>query len=328
MTQQELSQLAGKYLSGNATTAEKEALDRWYYTFNPQQLEVTIPAATDKEEQLLAQRMKARLLEAMAAANQQSSPHRLPHLVSRISWRPYLSAAAVLLLAVLTWAVLRYNNKAVVQTALSKQQALRLPDGTEVWLNADSRLEYDPAFKGAERKVILTGEAYFNVAQEAARPFMVVAGGVTTRVLGTAFNIRAYPGQPVSVTVTQGKVQVQDAQQHNTILAANEQVRYQVPQAAPETKTVKAVLYQSWINGQLDFDDQSFEEIAATLHRRYNVNISFSNAQLKRCRFTANFEKEASLSRVLTLLGKINGTGYNANADSTALVITGNGCEL
>lgn len=325
MTEQELAALARKFLEGQATEAEKERLDQWYYTFDPYQLELTIPPTAVNSEQELALRMKARLLEAMSAVHQ---PQKIPRrvMISPIALR--WSAAAVLLVALLTWTVLRYNGgKDVVQTALQQQRMLRLPDGTKVWLNADSRLEYDPAFTGTERRVTLTGEAYFDVAQQASRPFIITSGNITTRVLGTAFNIRAYPGQPVSVTVVQGKVQVQDPQLHSTILEANQQVKYTGPKAKPEIRVVKAALYQSWTSGQLDFDDQSFEEIAATLHRRYNVTIDFSNKQLKYCHFTGSFEKEASLARVLDLLGRINGTTYSANADSTQITIAGSGCE-
>ena len=266
----------------------------------------------------MERRMKARI----DAQNAHES--RRKRLFMQI--KPYRMAAAVFL--VLTAALLSvFFSGRQVYNAQQQPRFVVLNDGSRVWLNSATKLVYtDFPFMG-ERRLSLTGEAYFDVASDPEKPFIIQSGSMVTQVLGTAFNIKAYPDEPFSVTVTKGKIKLEDKKTKIvTFLTPNKQVKY-ANQHAPVMVAVKADMAYSWTKGQLEFYDQSFEEIARTINRKYNVNIVFANKSLEQCMITATFEKESPVSRVIDLLCKINNATYTFSADSSTITLEGKGCQ-
>ncbi|MBN9296059.1 MAG: FecR domain-containing protein [Filimonas sp.] len=321
MTQEELSRLMKNYFDEKATEAEKKQLDDWYNSFNEKDLTIRVYTDEPYTEEMLEEKMKQRL---------QQSIRNNKNNGSRFFW--LYTAAAVILLAVASiflYQSLSPKEDHVLATRKTERRLVQLPDGTKVWLNADSKLSYTSTFNVQDRQVTLTGEAFFDVAHDSSRPFIIHSGSLTTRVLGTAFNVHAYPGEASSVTVIRGRVEVKDQQQHVTILTPNKQVKYVSDNNMQPgvLKEVKAEQYLSWTKGQLDFTEESYGEIAATLERQFNIAIAFKSAAAQRCTFTASFEKDASLWRVLSLLSQVNQTTFSVNADSTRITIDGNGCQ-
>lgn len=147
---------------------------------------------------------------------------------------------------------------------------LTLSDGTVVTLAAGSRLHFPTRFSGGERRVALTGEAYFKVARDAAHPFIVEARGLTTRVLGTEFNVRAWAGAAVSVTLVEGSVAAAYAS-HTATLSPGEEAQCDgegllVAQADVESRT-------AWVSGEFYFDDKPVASIATEIGRWYGLNV-------------------------------------------------------
>src|SRR5690606_14155114 len=179
-----------------------------------------------------------------------------------------------------------------------------LPDSSNVVLQKGSSLIYPETFKGDKREVTLTGEAYFDIYQQKDNPFVIHSGKVITTVLGTAFNIKAYPDQPsVTVTVTRGKVKIEEERSRKLlgILLPDQQIVYNNDEVA-ETRAVKAAETVAWVKQGLDFISVPFEEIARQVSDRYQVKISFANPALKSCRIRATFEGTESLEKVLMIL--------------------------
>lgn len=273
------------------TPAEKAILDRWYHSFEGQ--DIDIPGKRN-EERTLAKNIK-KILQ--------------PPVIKKA--RFYYAAAAVIMLVAAGYLLFQPAKEHAV-AAVAQHQQLTLPDGTKVWLNAESSLEYAKKMDGNTRLVTLTGEAFFDVAHDGTRPFIITAGDVKVTVLGTAFDVKAYQGKPVMVTVTRGKVRVEDSRRHVTLITPNQQAV--ASQDGLDKKEVKATLFDSWKDGGLDFTDESFEDIAMTLHRQFNINIDFKEEALKHLRFTAGFDKGTGAEKMLDILGWINGTSrVNSN---------------
>lgn len=228
----------------------------------------------------------------------------------------------------------RRNNKdislisAAVEKVKPQHQTISLPDGTKVILNKDSKLDYPPAFHQASRDVYLSGEAYFDVKRDPGKPFLVHTGKIVTRVLGTSFNIKAYPGETaLAVTVTRGKVQVQSDNTKKTlgILIAGDQLI--IDKKTNEISLNKANVDQvtEWKTNDLLFDDATVDEVVIALGNHYSVSFVFEHDALRNCRLTANFLDD-SLSQSLDVICALINASWE-QIDSTTIKLKGKGCE-
>ena len=180
---------------------------------------------------------------------------------------------------------------------------LTLADGTRVWLNADSRLSYPESFEGKERReVSLVGEAYFEVAKDAERPFLVKTTQMETRVLGTRFNVRAYPAEEAQVTLVEGSVEVSDRHRNSLRLSAGEHAGLNTEGKLTSGKAEKAEAARSWTDGVFYFDDTELVEIMRELGRWYNIDILFTDRDIMRSRLHFQAERNGTLDEALELL--------------------------
>lgn len=182
------------------------------------------------------------------------------------------------------------------------EYALQLADGTKVWLNAGSTLRYPVYFKGTERKVEMTGEAYFEVARNQKMPFIVTVNGVDVRVLGTSFNVSAYQNQVIT-TLVEGRVQLK----HGTdslMLLPDQQAIWQNGGSAFEVREVDARNFILWKDGLFYFDDAELGDILEELSRWYNVNIFYANPDLKSMRFTMKIKRYENIDKILQRIGQ------------------------
>lgn len=203
-----------------------------------------------------------------------------------------------------------------------------LPDGTKVWLNSKSKLKYPPVF-GDIRAVELEGEAFFDVVEDPQRPFTVDAGELTIRVLGTAFNVKSYPGDPfIATTLVRGKVIVEhdatpDKVKENLELKPNEQAIFSHASEALTRSQVEAAKYTSWTDGKLVFEDAPVYDVLNSLERWYGVIIHVEDDSSMSCALTARIDKEP-LGETLELLKSITGVSYRISGNE--VFIEGNIC--
>lgn len=201
-----------------------------------------------------------------------------------------------------------------------------LPDGTKVWLNAGSKLEYPVSF-GETRNVTLEGEAFFDVAEDKEHPFIVQADGLRVKVLGTAFNVKSYPDDPaVTTTLLRGKVVIEEEQgrdDRKIELQPNQQAVFSHASEAVVLSNVNAVRYTSWKDGNLVFEDEQVSDVLKTLERWYGVTITVPEGTNLSCRLTARIDKE-TLNETLELLRTITGMHYSVDGDE--VVIEGSVC--
>lgn len=189
-------------------------------------------------------------------------------------------------------AEVKYNT---LEIPRGGEYALQLADGSRVWLNAETRLRYPVAFAGTERRVELTGEAYFEVSKDATRPFIVRANGVDVRVLGTSFNVAAY-GAEVVTTLVEGRVAVEAGSKRVT-LEPDRQAVWDGKQM--EVRQVDASNYGLWRKGIFYFEDRRLEEILDALARWYGVEVFYVNPETKDMRFTVEIKRYENIDAIL-----------------------------
>jgi transmembrane sensor len=203
---------------------------------------------------------------------------------------------------------------------------VKLPDGSSVQLNQDSYLEFADSFEGkALREVRLIGEGYFDIKHDPKHPFVIHTGKIKTTVLGTAFNISAYhASKAVTVTVTRGKVKVEDEKGTLAILIPDQQLAWNVKLPEPVKVKVNAVEVIAWKKQDLIMDDITLADAAEMITERYGVKIQFNNEKVKLCRFTAAFLNRNDITQVLNVVGDI--TGVTLTLKNNLVTIDGPGC--
>ena len=325
--------LLSRNLSGDATEQDKEELNQLLqqhpelmqqYDMLHQLWPVNAPAGeepvtNDKLNRIL------QLAEAEAALGQSATP------VIRIKKRRklYWAAAIVTALAVSAWVLVTWNNKQqalaaneVVAPKGSKTRTI-LPDGSTVWLNAGSRIVY-ANFNGPEREITLEGEAFFDVVQVLSpgthkkKPFIVHAGAIDIRVLGTAFNVKSYPEEKtIETTLIRGLVQITrkgDTKGAPVFLHPNEKIVLPAsstegatanePVTATSEPAIKQIIHidstikdsdhieTAWVYNRLEFRGDNFEQLALKLERWYNIKIYFEDAAARQLKFNGSLQNE------------------------------------
>ncbi|MBC9797432.1 FecR family protein, partial [Sinomicrobium weinanense] len=211
-----------------------------------------------------------------------------------------------------------------VTTPPGQRYNVVLEDGTRVRLNAGSTLSFPDRFRSDIRKVELTGEAFFEVTPDPEKPFVIRSQGLNTTVLGTSFNIQAYPeDKAVRVTVATGKVKVGPEEASSgagkTFLTPNQQALFDKQTHTVYTKKVNTAHFLEWTDGIIRFDDTSLAEAIAILERWYGVKI-IREGHLEQCHITAKFEK-AELPVILeSITFAKEGLEYEFVSDKTVLL--------
>lgn len=189
-------------------------------------------------------------------------------------------------------------------TSAGQQIQVRLPDGSTVFLNAESSLRYPTRFDGqGNRVVMLTGEGYFQVAKDARHPFIVNSGEQQVEVLGTQFNIQSYDRQKIRTTLLEGSIAVTAGERKKIVLRPGQQAV--VDAGGISVREVEAEYEIAWTQGFFLFNDESLLEIMNRIANWYNVQIVFADPSLKRERFTGTVSRFEQLSKVLDVLEKI-----------------------
>lgn len=194
-----------------------------------------------------------------------------------------------------------YNTLTV---PMGKQYQLTLPDGTEVWLNSKSSLTFPVVFNGNERVVELSGEGYFEVAHLKSKPFKVKSGDQIVEVLGTHFNIEAYPEDQKSITtLVEGSVKV--GTNASSIKMKPGQMVVNSPSVPLQLQPANISNVLAWKNGMFSFNDDRIEDIMRKVARSYNMEVEYQG-DVKDKRFWGVFPKDKGLSSLLKNLEQTN----------------------
>lgn len=179
---------------------------------------------------------------------------------------------------------------------------LTLSDGTRVWLNSETSIQYPVAFGAKERRIFVQGEAYFEVAKDANKPFTVQFMSSSVTVLGTSFNIRAYPEEKRSqTTLAEGSVRIYSPGS-SMLLKPGEQAEVSALSGEMVKQEVEVKNFTSWKDGRFVFEQQPLEDIMRTLERWYDIRVIFKDEGAKRISLSGNMKRYGDFSQVMKML--------------------------
>ncbi len=340
-------------LSGEATEEELAALEAWL-TQSPErrsQLEtlqkIWQGQASDTQNGNMLGRHLQRLSSRIPVSGTLTTeptpiPHRQSWLIRTMNLKPWAIAAAVIIVTagiylLTTKKATLHNSENTVMTKPGSKSKIVLPDGSQVWLNADSRITYDANFRGPNREVRLCGEAYFDIAKDKDHPFIIHATSIDVKVLGTSLNIRSYRNEKnTEAVLIKGSIEVSlhSNPDKKIILQPNQKIMVEnrtepaatgarqssVKKMAPEMIVAKAHFQQEdsiatevlWLKNKLAFDQETLGDVAAKIERWYNVKINILDDSLRLTEYSAVFEDE-SLSQVMEALRLTGKFKYSIN---------------
>lgn len=207
------------------------------------------------------------------------------------------------------------THQLILSVPRGKTYYLKLSDGTEVWLNAESKLKYPVPFAKNERLVQLEGEAYFKVSKDKDRPFAVRTPYITTRVLGTEFNVRAYRND-ANVTLVKGLVTVND---NNYIVSLQPGQNARAGEEGFTVTTPDIKVYTAWVNGYFYFDEVSLGTIMKELGRWYNIDIEFADSKLAAYKFKYWAYKKDSFKDAIDIINNIGKVSVIIKGDKAVI---------
>lgn len=366
--------LFGKKLTGEATNAEISELNDLLTSVPTMQQDLNTVEAIWKGDQTsrdqisdtdydrLVSRMLRSGLDISGAHTAPVASTKRPSVRKQLWY--WAAAAAVLVLSIAFWpaksnteekpavSMLPKSPEAnQVSTRSGSRSKIQLPDGTQVWLNADSRLTYGNDFGAKTRDVTLSGEAYFDVVPNKAVPFFIHTTKMTIKVTGTAFNVRAYPNEDLSETsLVHGKVEVTlngqpdktyylqpseklviagaSVKQNNPLLNASPKSTAKIPSMAVAhiSKMVlddemQLPVETAWVNNRLVFVDESFRDVANKMERWYGVTVQFAETALEDIHFTGRFENE-TIQEALEAMQLTAKFGFQVNGNTITITKT------
>ena len=357
MEQKRIIQLLTRKLAGEATAPELQELDELLALF-PEALyyeevlnqitfkdELAEEIDTDKAFDLHEQKY-GHEFDDYKPANQETT-------LKKGHFKHWLIAASVLITGGIAFYFLYskqsinvlYNTDTEIVCGKRMRKNIVLPDGTSVWLNTNSKFTYDNAMLSKDRREVkLYGEAFFDVAKDKKHPFIIHTEKIAVKVLGTAFNIKAYPGDAVTeTTLIRGLIELSlnsDPQRKILLrakekLALNESVlnEHINKSAAPpihnqliieniepvEISNKDYIEETSWLQNKLVFKDESFEELAPKLEKWYNVTFKINNKTAAGYRFTGILENE-TLPQALTEMQIIRPFKFKITANDVVTI--------
>lgn len=231
-------------------------------------------------------------------------------------WMKYAAFLAVtLLLGTNIYLIFRskpmYKATAnIIEVPVGQRVAITLADGTKAWLNSGSILSYPSMFNNKNRTVRLDGEGYFEVAADKVHPFTVNTEKLEITVLGTKFNVQAYPDDDITISLLEGYLQVQTGAQ-SALMEANELVVWSEKAGMVHFKNKTVQHAAQWTTGELMFVDERLADIAKALERHFGVTIIITNSELADETFTCRTHPEPTLEQVLKILKETRKLNYS-----------------
>lgn len=322
--------LITKYFNKEITTGEKAELFSLMQTDkelhkefvsmqNLSALSASLPAEDDE--------MKAvsKLLQFKQAHKNEKKKfvHLTRHLVGY--------AAAICLAVLSTWTIMNYQRENVIEEELAFEEfstppgqraQVKLHDGTVVWLNARSRLRYPNRFSGAERKVELDGEAFFEVFRNEEAPFVVSTEKLDIKVLGTKFNVFAYKGKNEFTTaLIEGSVKLYQSDNESVAMYMSPNDYAELKDGRLVKSKISSTDFLLWKEGIYAFDDIPFGEIIKKLELYYDITIEIRNKKLNNYKFSGKFRQRDGVESALRTMQKIYYFSYHKDEELNKITI-------
>lgn len=342
--------LLARYLAGKCSSEDRKKVKQWI-DGNPENAEVLnqfkqiweVSGSSSKSREFntgsewerLNERFKKEPAPSPSTSKTRSSDRVFQSSSIHSATQIFIRVAAIILIAGFAglfayshWYEPVSGEKEAVLREISTNKGQRanltLADGTKVMLNAASRIKLPKEFDSEVRAVHLKGEAYFEVAKNKEKPFLIYVNQSVIRVLGTSFSVRSYPeDKQVQVVVREGRVSLgkKDAEKADkAILKGGELGAFNIETHDIRTRSVEDLsLYLSWREGYLKFQNADMSTVAKSLERRYDVQVSFADKAIKELSLTA-FLKSRSIQNVLEVIATSLEIEYQLEEDRVTFI--------
>ncbi|MCF6348542.1 MAG: FecR family protein [Flavobacteriaceae bacterium] len=283
MTEKEFYVLLEKFLSGKATTEEKKLLKKFEEHFITKNQDIAFES--DLKKRQIKKEIFTKIKRRIRA--------------ERRNWMKV--AASIIILLGMGYTFLYYQDNnidfIIVTNTSDETKKIELKDGSVIILNKGSEIKYKEDFNQKDRYVALNGEAFFEVVKNIEKPFIVKTGNLSTKVLGTSFNIEEIDSI-TKVTVASGLVKVFDSESSVNI-KPNQQAVYHLKSKSLLTKNISYNLYTGWFKDIAVLENVSMKELADFLTSIYQVNFNFSSTQAQQHRMSITIDKNDSLVSIV-----------------------------
>lgn len=231
---------------------------------------------------------------------------------------PYVAVAAALLIVFFTG--LNWNRNIgtdyrAIPTALTVEKGSKtkttLPDGSVIWLNSDTQLEISQSFGDRDRRIKLSGEAYFKIARDKARPFIVEASSLAIKVHGTSFNVSNYPDDAeIRIALIEGSVELTSANGESRLLKPQQTMLYKRKSNSFTLSSLSTSDQSAWKDSKYIFKDKNFGIITKELERMFDVDIVVLDDRLLHRKFTGDFVQNENINEILDVMASVGKFNY------------------
>ncbi len=207
---------------------------------------------------------------------------------------------------------IRFNELEVQEVPRGGEYKVRLADGTLVYLNSATRMKYPVKFDEKERKVYLSGEAYFEVAKDPERPFFVEMEGVEVRVYGTSFNVNTHQKGNIQTVLVKGSIGVKVLSSGmESVIRPGQMAEFKQGNTKVDVKDVNVAVYTDWKDGIFRFENQRLEDILAVLSNWYDMNVFYQTVSVKELHFSGYMERYKDVSVILEAITLSTGVTFS-----------------
>lgn len=326
MQKEECIEIFERYIQNRANPDEVKRFSLWIK--NNQEislwLEQQIMASSSTIEREVQLRM-LRNIEAEIDTNHSVVTDKQRNIRFRLN--KWMRVAAMFILPLLTAAGVYFymsrNQSSTAPLIVAVEQGqkanITLPDGSKVWLNSQSKLTYSASFNVKKRELQLDGEAYFEVAHNPNKPFIVQSNDISVEALGTAFGVKAYnEDNLISSILMRGKVRV-TTPDGEVVLLPNDRIIYnKTTHKKAKNSVTNATDFTGWIHNVMRFENESLGEIAKTIQRIYNVEVVFASEKPKNLRYTGTINNN-SLESVLNIINLTSPVSFQISNQKVTL---------
>lgn len=295
--------LLNKFLEGDCSINEKKRLNSMLD--NPNQYDEFMSEHWDLASDEVDSRVEKKIFEVITKERKIKKNGLFIHF-----WKVASVVFLICTLGLSFWVYDKIiNDKSesqqwIVSVDKGQKANMTLPDGTQVWLNSDSKITYNSNFNQANRDISLEGEAFFEVAKNESTPFIVHTKQMSVKAIGTAFNLKAYNDDPdITTTLVSGKVRINTPLQ-SQLLEPNQRLVFDKNERRTRISNEQDIeSFSAWRENQLMFNDQNFRSITKVLERHYNIRFVFEDSRLEGYCFTGTIPNTGleSLLEIFTL---------------------------
>jgi len=332
-----------RYLSGEATEKEIKSIENWnagkyWNRYRRKELDIKLENGCEDVWRHVTKQIVEENPE-LTPGNYPIIPEQKKLYTLRFSKnaRKYAAVAAVFI--AIAWSgvffvtyqtlhcdtvLAHQHDKTIIQTGITNIRTVVLPDASIIIMNKGTKLTFiKKQFNNKNREVWLEGEAFFDVAKNKEKPFIIHTGTMQTTVRGTSFNIKAYTqtGQNV-VSVRTGKVEVRAQNKVLAMLTSNKQIIYNTSKRTSETESIKASDITAWTNGSLVLNNANISELRLRLKQCFDVNLQVNGQALNRAKFNAVFKTGTSLDEVMRTISVLYEIKYKTAPSGDIIIFS------